>query len=210
MTIEEWAELEAFVASNWQNARLMDREAVELRHAVVKDLDRDIVLAELVRAVQSGREWPPTPGQLYAAVAAASRPPVPAPGTIIGLLCTAASTFGAERELDALRWLATESEHAARFAIEHGWRQFCREGLHDPEFGGAVRQRLERSIGSCTAGLEREHREGRVLPLVRDHIARLGSDGDDRCGLRRLSPGDLVPERVQVGVGDPGIHREGA
>lgn len=210
MTVEEWAEIEAFIASNWQNARLMDRDAVRLRHAVVQDLDREVVLAELVRTVQTGREWPPTPGQLYAAVGAAARPPAPAPGTVIGLLCTAASTFGAGRELDAIRWLATQSEHAARFAIEHGWRQFCRESLHDPSVGGAVRQRLERSIDSCTAGLEREHREHRVLPLVRDHIARLKAGEEHRRGLRRIAPGDVLPDRARIAVAAAGIDGEEA
>jgi hypothetical protein len=193
MTFNDWLQLEAFIAANWQNAKLQTKRDAELRHQVVADLDHAPALAALTAMVRSGREFPPNPGQLYATVAEASRPPAPAPGTILALLTQAAGTYGAQRELEAVRWLAAQSPHAARFAVEHGWTQFCREGLFDPEFGGAVRQRLERSAQSCAAGLEREHREGRVLPLVADHVARLESGLQHRTGLRHLSIAGVMP-----------------
>lgn len=105
---------------------------------------------------------------------------------MIDLLVTAAGTFGADRQLEALTWLVDESPHAARFAVEHGWRQFCREGLFDPQFGGAVRQRIERAAAAAVGGLEQELREGRVLPIVSDQIVRLERGEAARTGLRPL------------------------
>lgn len=139
MTFNDWLKLEAFIAANWQNAKLADRTAAELRHRVVMDLEYEAALTTLVAMVRSGREFPPNPGQLYAEVTAKARPLAPAPGTVIALLKTAAGTYGREREADAIRWLAGQSPHAARFAVEHGWRQFCMEGIDDPEFGGSSR-----------------------------------------------------------------------
>lgn len=195
MTLREWVKLEALIASNWPNAKLMDADEVRLRHQIVADLPNDAAATAIVKMARAGREFPPTPGQLYASASQALRPPAPAPGAIIDLLCRAASTFGANRELDAVRWLAGESPHAARFAVEHGWRQFCREGLFDPQYGGAVRQRIERSAESCAAGLEREFREDRVLPLVSDHLARLGRGEEARSGLRPMDLTNVVQLR---------------
>lgn len=196
MTLDDWLKLEAFIAANWQNAKLADRNAAELRHRVVMDLDYEAAINALVSMVRAGREFPPNPGQLYAEVTAKARPMAPAPGTVISLLKVAAGTYGRDREADAVRWLAGQSPHAARFAVEHGWRQFCMEGIDDPEFGGAVRQRLERSVTGCVAGLEREYREGRVLPLVSDHLARLERGVEARSGLRHLTAGDVLGGRL--------------
>lgn len=202
MTRDEWLELEAYMAANFQNAKLQSEHDVTLRHLTVADLPYDAVLAVLVRMARDGARFAPHPGELYAEVSRASRPPAPAPGTILALLCSAASRFGADREREAVAWLAGESPHAARFAVEHGWRQFCREGLFDPEFGGAVRQRLELSAKATAAGLEREFREGRVLPLVSEHLARLERGESARSGLRQLRPADVIPIRRGLGEGD--------
>lgn len=202
MTLAEWAQVEAFIAAAWPQARPMDRDQVRMRHALVEDLPQAAVLAEVQRMAGAGREWPPNPGQLAAAVRESSRVPAPAPGVVIGLLEQAAGTFGANREADALRWLADQSPHAARVAVELGWRQFCRENLHDPSVGGAVRQRIERSAQSSISGLEREIAEQRVLPLVGDRIRALDSGRESATGLRRMGAGDLRRAQRQITSGD--------
>jgi hypothetical protein len=201
MTFNDWLKLEAFIAANWQNAKLADKTAAELRHRVVMDLEYEAALTALVGMVRAGREFPPNPGQLYAEVTAKLRPAAPAAGTVIALLKVAAGTYGREREAEAIRWIASQSPHAARFVVEHGWRQYCLEGLEGPgddgkDYSGAVRQRVERSIDACTAGLEREYREGRVLPLVSDHLARLDRGLAARTGLRHLTAGDVLGGRL--------------
>lgn len=201
MTLAEWAQIEAFISAAWPQARQMDRDQVRMRHALVEDLERSAVLAEVQRMAVAGREWPPSPGQLAAAVRESARPPAPAPGAVIALLERAAGTFGAQREADALRWLVSESPHAARFAAEFGWRQFCREGLYG-EHGGAVRQRIERSAQSTISGLEREIAEQRVLPLVGDRIRMLEAGGGERRGLRALSAEGLLPPRGELEAGE--------
>lgn len=201
MTLSEWAQVEAFIAAAWPQARPMDREQVRMRYELVKDLSLGAVLDELQRIAGAGREWPPNPGQLAAAVRAAARPPAPAVGSVIALLEQAAGAFGAQREADALRWLSDRSPHAARAACELGWRQFCRESLHDPRVGGAVRRRLEQTMQGTIDGLEREIAERRVLPLVDDRIRMLDAGREPRSGLRRLSAEGVVPGREAVGRG---------
>ena len=211
MTPREWNRIEGLIAAAWPNAKLMDEDQVRLRHKIVQDLDAEVVTAEVERLARGGREFPPNPGQLFAAVAEQARPAAPTPGAIISVLNRAASKYGASpynsretqlaNEAAAIREIAAESPHAARFIVEHGWRQYCREGLDDVEYGGAVRQRLERSIAGSIAGVEREYREGRVLPQVREHLARLDAGAEPSTGLRQLNVADVIPLRPELGSG---------
>jgi hypothetical protein len=199
MTFTEWCQIEAMLGANWPQLRELSDNDYRLRHGFAADLDADDAKAAVVMLARSGREHPPKPGEIVAAVRNAKRGAVPEPGVVLDLLCQAASRFGRDDELGALRWLSGQSPHAARFAREHGWREFCGERLFDPEVAGAVRQRVERSIQSSTAGLEREVREGRVLPLVRDRIRDLERGTSGRLGLHQpdvvavLDAGDDAP-----------------
>jgi hypothetical protein len=208
MTLTEWAQVEAFIAAAWPQARPMDRNQVRMRHELVRDVPFAVALDELQRMARAGREWPPNPGQLAAAAHAAARAAAPSVGAVIALLEQAAGAFGARREADALRWLAERSPHAARAACELGWRQFCREQLHDPQVGGAVRQRLERALRGTIAGLERELAEQRVLPLVEDRIRVLETGHAPPSGLRHLRADALLPEQRRLGVAAHGERND--
>lgn len=209
MTLEEWAQVEALVAATWPHAKRMDRDQVRLRHQIVSDLTREQAVDAVTRMAREGREFPPQPPQIAAHVVERARQAAPAVGTVMATLLQAASQFGAgtyvadrrQHEAQVLRWLAERSPHAARFAAEFGWAQFCREGLSDPEYGGAVRQRLERSIQGTISGLEREIREDRLLPLVSDRIRSLEAGGSPVSGLRRMGVGDLLPARPALVAG---------
>lgn len=208
MTREEWVKVEALIASEWPHARVMSRDQVVLRHKVVEDLDADVVVEEVVRFAREGREFPPTPGQLYAAITAAERPAVPSPGQVLQLIRRAAGKFGRSGEAAALRWLSFHSPYAARFAVEHGWRELCMEQLDDPEHGGAVRARIERSIASTTSGLEGEYRRGQVRALVGERVRQLEAGGGVRRGLHQLNPGWVLPERPELEEGKDDITED--
>lgn len=193
MTLGEWSGVHTAMTALWKQHKAPEEEQMAAEHAALPpDLPVEAAMAAAREIWLSGEKWPPSGGEIAARAMKALRPPAPAPGTVIALLKVAAGTYGREREAEAIRWLASESPHAARFAVEHGWRQFCMEGIDDPEFGGAVRQRLERSASGCVAGLEREFREGRVLPLVSDHLRRLDRGLEARSGLRHLKAGDVI------------------
>lgn len=202
MTVDEWLECEAFILANWQNAKPQTPKNVKLRQMAVDDVPYELGLAVLVQMLRAGRQFPPTSGDVYRAAAEATREPAPAAGEVILLLRQAAGRFGRDNEAGALRWLAERSKHAARFAVEHGWRQWCMEGMDDPEHGGAVRHRIEKSVVGSVAGLEREYREGNVLQLVGRRLQQLDSGTADR-GLRRLNPGDVLgASRPELEAGD--------
>lgn len=185
MKRSEWVGLEAVMAALWPHAPQLTPGQIEARYDVAGGLDAEAAHDAIKRHSRRGERFAPTPGEVCAAVADATGARPVTPGEALDLMRAAAGRFGGSREAEALRWLAERSPHAARAAIELGWRSFCRERLDDPEVGGAVRARLERSVAGSTAGYDREVREGRVLPLVGDRIRTLGA-GEDRSGLRQI------------------------
>lgn len=187
MTLGEWSGITTAIAALWSQYRAPDDDALRTQHAAIPaGIEVEAAMVAVRQIALRGSRWPPAVGEVVALVLADQRDPAPSAGQVIDLLVTAAGTFGTDRELEALTWLAGASPHAARFAVEHGWRQFCREGLFDPQYGGAVRQRVERSAEAAVGGLERERREGRVLATVSDRIARLERGESAHGGLRPL------------------------
>lgn len=190
MTRGEYAAFVATIRGLWgRKAVERPEDEHEVAFRMLADLPADEAVAALRRLAARDPEWPPEVAQV---IAEASGGVVddPAWADTRDLLVRAASSFGREREADALLWLHGKSDHAARLAVEIGWRQWCREELDSPEHGGAVNARLEKSYASLVAGMRQERSEGRVLDVVARRLAWLG-EGGGRGELRRPSFGVL-------------------
>lgn len=195
MTFPEWVEVNALIVALWPHARDLEPELIRLQHRIVVDVDQADAIAAVERASTSGADFPPTVGQIAKAARQEASGGAAAPWTAaLALLRQAAGQFGARREADAIRWLAERSPHAARFAVEHGWAIWCREQLDDPDHGGAVAARLERSYGSVAAALDREVADGRILPRVAERLRALDAGATASSGgLRRLTALKALP-----------------
>ncbi|MCK9249992.1 MAG: hypothetical protein M0P31_13595 [Solirubrobacteraceae bacterium] len=195
MLLREWAQVEAAIAAAWPQSKPHTDDEVRIRHGLVPpDLQLDVALNAVATLVRAGRDFPPPLPVLVRQADEQSRPPLPSPGATLHLLSQAMSAYGPDREADALRWLAQQSPHAARLAVELGWRQFGMERTGDPDIGGAVRQRLQQTAGAVIRDLERERTNGHVRELVANRLRTLNG-APDRHGLRPAAErvADLLP-----------------
>jgi hypothetical protein len=190
VTLSEWNRLQALIVTLWPRTESPSHDALKLSLPVVTDVPFEAAQQAVWAWSRQGKEWPPRPGQIVDACRQQSAD-VLSSGEALDLLRRAAGLFGRERESDALRWLADRSPHLARFVVEHGWRVLCLERIDDPEHGGAVRARLERSYVAVAGDLERERASGHVRELVGQRLRSLGG-GQVRSGLRRLDVAQVL------------------
>lgn len=205
MTLAEWSGVHTVLTGLWRQHKAPDEDALAIEHAALPDgLTKEQAVGAARQIWLSGEKWPPSGGELAACAMRAERRPAPAPGEVIAILNEAIGKFSTHPSLPTetlranearlIRFVADRSPHAARFVVEYGLGQFKREELGDSEYGGAVRQRVERSILGSVNGLEKEYREGRVLPLVGDRIKVLEAGGEQRSGLRHLGLAGIMPD----------------
>ncbi|MCK9250671.1 MAG: hypothetical protein M0P31_17040 [Solirubrobacteraceae bacterium] len=203
MTLDEWIEIEGLIAAAWPHARPMSRGQVEARHRIVEGHDQAVIAEAVEWFAKQGERFPPGPGELHHHIASKARTSVPGAAETLRLIGQAIGAFGDDREADGLRWLAERSSHAARAVVDYGWRELGRERTADPDHGGAVRARVERTIAGSIGAMEDERREQRALPRVRDRIAALERRTAAGGGLQQIGErlADVVPIRRQLDQG---------
>jgi hypothetical protein len=213
VTLAEWSGVHTVLTGLWRQHKAPEDDVLKIEHAALPDaLTKEQAIGAVRQIWLTGEKWPPSGGEIAALAMKAARPPAPAPGEVIAILHEAIGKFSTHPSLPAetmraneaklIRWVADRSPHAARFVVEYGLRQFGREELGDSEYGGAVRQRVERAILGSVNGLEKEYREGRVLPLVGERIKVLEAGGEESSGLRHLGIAGIMPSPPKLGEGD--------
>lgn len=190
MTLPEWIECQALIVAFWPHAPHLTEQQIRLQHQLVAHIDQQQAQHAISAHARSGREFPPTPGQIVAATT--ELPDAPTWPEAKALIVQACGRFGRDREADGLRWLAGRAPQVARFCADQ-WKTLCLDGI-DGEKGGAVEHRWRADYAQVCRQMSDETAQGQLRPVVRDRLAHLehGQPGARR-GLRQMNPAAALP-----------------
>jgi len=190
MTLPEWIECQALIVAFWPHAPHLTEQQIRLQHQLVAHIDQQQAQHAISAHARSGREFPPTPGQIVAATT--ELPDAPTWPEAKALIVQACGRFGRDREADGLRWLAGRAPQVARFCADQ-WRQLCDAEI-DGDYGGAVETRWRQDFQTVCRQMGDEIAQGQLRPVVRDRLAHLerGQPGA-RKGLRQMNPAAALP-----------------
>lgn len=177
LTPARWKLLAAMIDNLWP-ATDFTPEAEAAYFAVLAEFSAEDVQAAVKAQLEHGQPFAPSCAQILASVREVQTTPLPSFDAVFGW-CQVAAQRWSDNERIALHWLMTQSEIAAGWVAEYGWKRFCHEPVGG-DHGGAVLHRMEQSWKNYA------ERQGQI---VRSEHAREGIGGVRAArGLRQADP----------------------
>lgn len=167
VTDKEWAQIAAYV-DNWWPATDFDDVNAAAYYEVLKPYDAGEVEAAVRAQLEEGSPFAPSAAQLLVAVKDVRKPEkAPTLERVLRWVSYAASNGYDERT--ALHFLETKSEIGMEWVKQYGYREVSQEQVNDPDYGGAARYRLAKSLEAFAASYERQQRSERALEITTAH-----------------------------------------
>jgi len=176
MTPEEWITVEQYLDASWPAQSMSDETIAAYQLELAAADQREVLAAVRAAALAGNPAFRPSPLAIVQQLTAG------AGGSLDDALRAFRRALTIGRD-DGMRRLAIERPDVALFVREIGWEQLRIERVDDPEYGGAVRARLQMTLAACA----------RDAALDPDRARRLALSG---AGLRSITGGmrDLVDE----------------
>lgn len=157
MTAEQWSLLAASIEALWPSTPFSEASEQAYFH-VLKDFEYETVDAAIRRHLEEGGAFPPSAAQILAACRDVGSAGEASPTEALNLVLKAMRRWPSKvYRRTALHWLMTKSEVVAAWAVEV-WDQLAREPIDDPDRGGMIRVRYEKSYAAFAERVREEER----------------------------------------------------
>lgn len=178
MTLDEWKKL-AYLLDCWWGQPAMDDDRIAAYYSILRDQDAATVEAAARMLLEKGGDFTPSAAKMLQACRMVGGTAEPTPTEALDYVLQAIRRWPQKvHRTVALHWLLTKGEAVAGWA-EISWNDIAMAPLEDPERGGQVRARLEKSY---QAFLERMQADGASMRAL--------GEATDRplLGPRKLDP----------------------